>query len=218
MAPIATTALPRLLVTGFEPFGGSRVNPSLEALRALEAMPPAEVLARRAVLTTAVLPVVGGTARGSAAAALREACERARPDFILCLGETGARDTVCVERVAVNQRDYRIADNLGATVNGAPVMEGASNELLATLPVDALVEAIRAAGVRCDASTNAGRFLCNEIMFHAIAIAEESGARGAGFIHVPQLPEQIGDRPGRTGMPLADIVRAVRAVISTLVR
>jgi len=221
----------RLLLTGFEPFGGSAVNPSKEAIAALAADPPREVSSGAVELSTVILPVVGGTGPGSAAAALREAVERERPDAIVCLGETGSRDTICVERVAVNVRDYRIADNAGVQVSDAAVIDRAPNELSATIPIDALVMAIRSCGVPVEASTNAGRFLCNEIMFHAISLAAQHGLRGAGFVHVPQLPEQIAvaparaagalapariDRPPRRGMPLTQIVTAVHCIVAVL--
>jgi len=217
----------RILLTGFEPFGGSAVNPSREAVLALAAAPPPDVREGRAALETAILPVIGGAAPGSAAAVLAHALAAQRHDFVVCVGETGSRDMVCVERTAVNRRDYRIADNAGATVRDATVIDDAPAELASTLPVDALVDAVRAAGVRADASTDAGRFLCNEIMFHAISLAHRGGLRGAGFVHVPRLPEQVReaaphgggrDRPAPIGMPLEQIVAALHAVVAALVR
>lgn len=228
----------RLFLTGFEPFGGSLINPSNEAIQALLADPPREVVDGRVTISTCILPVVGGTASGSAAAMLASAIDREDPDLVLCLGETGSRDAICVERVAVNAREYRIADNAGAMIRGERVIEGAPNEHASTLPVEALVAALHGAGVRAEVSSNAGRFLCNEIMFHAIALTNMRGrsdqdpgasreaidtARrrpltGAGFVHLPQLPQQLDDRPGRTGMPLEQIVRGVRAIIAELAR
>lgn len=218
----------RILVTGFEPFGGSSVNPSREVLAPLAATrwgsPPWHRAGAPALeILTALLPVVGGTEAGSAAAALRAAVDSAHAghrtiDALLCLGETGSRDGVCVERFAVNEREYRIPDNAGASVRGEPVIAGAPAQLGSTLPVDDLVRAVGAEGVRAEASTNAGRFLCNEIMFHALAIAAAPGSRirRAGFVHVPQLPEQIGDKPGRTGMTFDQTLRGIRAIVAHL--
>ncbi|MBX3354118.1 MAG: hypothetical protein KF724_00290 [Phycisphaeraceae bacterium] len=228
-----------LLVTGFEPFGGSPVNPSREVLAMLAREWPAgaakEIDTRsargafvtRVHLETAILPVVGGMGPGSAAGALLAAVERCRPDALLCLGETGSRDSICVEAVAVNQRHYRIPDNAGALVENEPVIAGAPSELAASLPVTRLVTALQSAGLRAEASTNAGRFLCNEIMFHAISLAAERRMRGAGFVHVPRLPEQIsrvtrqqaGQQPAAPplqGMTREECLRGVEVLIREL--
>ena len=204
----------RILVTGFEPFGGSPVNPSAMAAQwlAREPLPGAEVRAL-------VLPVVGGTGPGSARAALDSALDAFAADAAVHFGEAHVRGEVCAERVAVNLRDYRIADNAGAFVEDAPVVDGAPDARFTTLPFRAIVEAVRAAGVPAGLSMSAGTYLCNEVMFHSL----ERSARGlsptiAGFIHVPQLEAQFALRPN-DARPITEpeLLSAAHAVLRTVI-
>ncbi|MDA0802204.1 MAG: pyroglutamyl-peptidase I [Planctomycetota bacterium] len=209
---------PHLFITGFAPFGGSPVNPSAQA---------AEVLARVGVPGMdvhhiATLPVVGGTGSGSACRALIASLSEWAPfsdgDVLVCLGESMRADCLHVERVAVNRRSYRIADNAGTVVEEAPVVAGGAIAHFSALPVDDLCEAARHAGVPCQPSGDAGTFLCNEILYHALELSHAGRApRRVGFIHVPQLPEQAAQQ-GRpeSSMPLDETVRGLRAALGFL--
>lgn len=201
-------------MTGFEPFGGSRVNPSREVLPLLVARAP-----RGVDLAVELLPVVGGSSRDAAPARLAAAVRRHDPAVLLCLGETGSRGSICVERVAINLRDYRIPDNAGSLVRDEPIVRSGAAAMMSTLPVHDLVDAMRSAGAPCELSLSAGAFLCNEIMYHALRIARRRGLRAAGFIHLPRLPEQVdaGD-PTRLSLPLERTGAALRAAIAVLAR
>src|SRR6188768_2537302 len=104
-------ASPHLLLSGFEPFGGSRVNPSRDLVRRL---------ARRRVagwrVSTTILPVAGGRAPAKLIALI----DRLRPDAVIAFGEAGGSTSIAIERVAVNLRDYPFADNDGAIVREEP--------------------------------------------------------------------------------------------------
>jgi len=205
---------PLVLVTGFEPFGGSPLNPSTVVAERLgsERLHGAE-------LRTAVLPVVGGHGPGSARAALDALLDEFPADAAIHFGEAHVRGEVSIERVAVNLRDYRIADNAGGTVQDEPVVPGAPAAHFATLPVRAIVEAVRAAGVPSGLSLSAGTYLCNEVMFHSL----ERGARGrspriSGFVHVPQLEAQFAARPVAAA-PISEralLVAARAALLATI--
>ena len=200
----------RILVTGFEPFGGSPVNPSMLVARALAALrwPTAAVAA-------CVLPVVGGAGAGSARRRLDGAIDAHRPHAVLLLGEACSRGAVSIERVAFNAREYPIADNAGAVARAMPVAEGAPASHAAALPVDDLLAAVRAHGIAAECSSDAGRFLCNEVMFHVLERRARTGTPAfAGFIHLPQLPEQHALRPvDARPMPLDEMVDAMRAIV-----
>lgn len=205
---------PVILVTGFEPFGGSPENPSERLVRRL-----GEVGTGPARVVAAVLPVVGGTGPGSARHALDELIERHRPDACVCFGEAHVRGEVSVERVAVNLRDYRIPDNAGASVREEPVVAGAPDARFATLPVHEIAEAVRACGVPAGHSMTAGTFLCNEVMFHALERSARDGVPAiAGFVHLPQLESQRRNRPC-DARPISEdeLFRAGTAVISAIV-
>lgn len=205
---------PVILVTGFEPFGGSAVNPSALAAEELVARPPAGI-----EVHAAVLPVVGGDGPGSARAAVDALVDRFRPDCVLHLGEAHLRSAVSVERVAVNLRDYRIPDNAGATVRDEPVVPGGPDACFATLPVRALADAVGRTGVAAELSLSAGAFLCNEVMYHTLhRAAREGHAFAAGFVHLPQLEEQSPGRPGGRPIRRDELVAAVRALVEAAAR
>ena len=192
----------KVLVTGFEPFGGEAVNASIEAVRRL----PQRIGAMEIV--TAELP----TSYSNSIPALAAAIARSQPDLVLCVGQAGDRATLCVERVAVNLQDARSPDNNGAQPVDVPIVAGGSAAYLATLPVRAAVAALHAAGLPAQLSMSAGTFVCNHVFYGLmrLAAARKPPLRG-GFLHVPCLPEQAA--PGAPSMPLDDIVRGIITVL-----
>jgi pyroglutamyl-peptidase len=195
---------PLILVTSFEPFGGSPVNPTIEIARLLAGMPCA--LGTRAFVT---LPVVTGTAGGSAWDRLAPILDELAPDAVVSLGENARADRIHFERIAVNLRDARIADNAGVQPVDAPVVDGAPDAYFARLPLREMHGACEGAGVAATLSLSAGTFLCNELMFRLL-----DGASPAlsGFIHVPQLPEQAEQRGG----PALDAPTSARGIHAAL--
>lgn len=187
----------KLLITGFDPFGGAEVNPSWQAVRRL----PDRV--GDFVLCKLEIPTVFGKATR---VVLEKAAEFS-PDVILCVGQAGGRAAVTPERIGVNIRDGRIADNEGNQPRGEFVAPDGPAAYFATVPVLAMAEAIEAGGISATVSNSAGAFVCNDTLYgllHAFAGTEVR----CGFIHVPYLPEQ-----GNPALPLADTVRALKAAI-----
>lgn len=201
----------RILLSGFEPFGGSSVNPSQRIVEAIASRGVAGI-----EIVPLLLPVVGGVAPRR----LRSAMKACGPAAVLCLGESAKASSIVVERIAVNLRDYRLADNRGRVVKESPVVRGAPAAYFATVPVRAIVDSIRKSGVPAELSLSAGTFLCNEVMFALLHATAGSGVRG-GFIHVPQLPEQCaadGAVSGRPTMALETSVAAIEAALRTVAR
>ena len=196
----------RVLVTGFEPFAGSAVNPSQRLVEELAAQPPAGV-----ELATAVLPV----AYARAAEALRAAVRAAEPDVVVCFGQADGRPGISVERFALNLDDAANVDNDGATSGAAVDPEGPA-AYRSTLPVDEIVAALRAAGIPAAASRDAGGFLCNHVFYALMRVLEleRPGAVG-GFVHVPLLPEQALETTVAS-MPLEALVRAAGIVLAAV--
>lgn len=191
----------KVLVTGFEPFGGESVNASLEAVRAL----PSRV--GLLDVHTACLP----TSYARALGALEAAIDESDPKIVLCVGEAGDRAALCVERVAVNLQDARISDNDGAQPEDVPVIAGGPAAYLATLPVRAAVAALRAAELPAEVSMSAGTFVCNHVFYGLMDLAALRGQPFiAGFVHVPRLPQQ---RDNAKAMALEDIVRGLTIVL-----
>ncbi|WAP54632.1 pyroglutamyl-peptidase I [Streptomyces sp. S465] len=194
----------RVLLTGFEPFADSAVNPSWQAVSLVAADPPpgTEVTAVR-------LACVFGTALEELAAAVAAA----DPELVLCVGQAGGRPGVTVERVAINVDDARIPDNAGRRPIDEPVVEGGPAAYFAPLPIKACVAAVRAAGIPAAVSQTAGTFVCNHV-FYGLAhlIATERPALRGGFIHLPYAPEQVVDG-AEPSLPAAVSAEALRAII-----
>ena len=195
----------KILLTAFEPFGGRAHNASAEALSAL--------IQRRdelpgLLLESRLLPVEAGRASDE----LRQALDEIQPDALIALGEA-KRDAICLERLGVNQRHFTIPDNAGNLIEDQPVDPAGPPSYFTTLPLEQMLEAMQTTGVPVRLSDDAGRYLCNEILYTALRYAETHDGPGyVGFIHVPHLPSAAtsGDYPT---LPTQDIVRALQVAL-----
>jgi pyroglutamyl-peptidase len=198
----------RILITGFEPFGGQSINPSWEVARALEGLswPQAQVRAIQ-------LPCVFA----QAAKALTRALDDVRPDIVLALGQAEGRSDISVERVAINVMDARIADNAGSQPIDLPVAPGGPAAYFSTLPIKYLVARLREAGFPASVSQTAGTFVCNQV-FYVLQHALAGQAVRSGFVHLPLLPEQAAHWPGppMPSMPLGTQVAALTCALRSL--
>ncbi len=190
----------KLLITGFEPFGGGDVNPSALAVERL----PDRI--GDFTIHKQMLPTVFGLA----AEQLLAQAEKIQPDFIISVGQAGGRDAVTPERIAVNIRDARIPDNAGNQPRGAFVAEDGPAAYFSTLPVEAIAQAIRDRQIPATVSNSAGAFVCNDVMYSALH-AYAGKPVGCGFIHVPFIPTQ-----GSPNLPLETITDALIAAIEAL--
>ena len=192
---------PRILLTGFEPFGGEPVNPSWEIARALDGW---ACEGRR--VHAVQLPCVFGDALRQ----LDEALAAHRPALVVCLGLAGGRTEISVERVAINVDDARIPDNRGRQPIDAPVEPDGPAAYFSTLPIKAIARDARAAGIAASVSNTAGTFVCNHVFYalmHRLATRPELAHARGGFIHVPHA----------TDMALADQVAGIRLALRTIV-
>ena len=197
----------KILLTAFEPFGGEIVNPSLEALARL----PETV--RSARLLRLTLPVVFGRSADLAI----EAMAAEQPDAVLCLGQAGGRSGLTPERVAVNLQDATVPDNAGNQPRDCPVVPGGPAAYFSTLPVKAMTEAIRAAGVPVSLSLSAGAYVCNHLMYSVLhAAATRWPWMRCGFLHLPYMHQQVIARPGVPSLSLDDMVRGLEAAITAI--
>lgn len=190
----------RLLITGFDSFGGEKINPAWEAVKRL----PDRI--GEYVLCKLEIPTVFGLAGETV---LREAA-RLQPDAVLCIGQAGGRGAVTPERIGVNIRDARIKDNAGNQPRGEFVASDGPAAYFATVPVTEMEDAIRAEGLPAAVSNSAGAFVCNDVLYTLLHHYAQTDVK-VGFIHVPYLPEQ-----GNPSLPLEDTVRALEAAIRVL--
>lgn len=190
----------RLLITGFDAFGGQGINPSWLAVSQL----PDQVGAFH--LRKLQIPTVFGTA----AALVLKAAEAFHPHVILCVGQAGGRDAVTPERIAVNIRDARIPDNAGNQPSGEPLAPDGPAAYFATVPVKEMAQAIRDAQIPSAVSNSAGAYVCNDVLYTLLHHYVGTNTR-VGFIHVPYLPQQ-----GTPSLPLERTVAALTAAISAI--
>jgi pyroglutamyl-peptidase len=184
----------RFVLTGFNSFSGVEVNPSQLVV---------EHFARRGdpAITAEVLP----TEYAAAGRRIRSLVRERRPAVVLSLGVAQSRSAVCLERVALNLNDSETPDNAGVVTTGRPIVAGAPLAYLSTLPLDAMLAALRSANVPSAITNHAGTFVCNHVLFSALHEVEQSGLPArCGFVHLPALE---AEKPG--GLPLETMIDAV---------
>lgn len=226
----------RVLITGFEPFGEDTVNASWEAVSRLEGR----------VGDWEVEKLLVPTVFGEAAEKVLEAARELQPDVILCVGQAGGRAMVTPEMVAINLRDASIEDNAGKKPRDEPVAPRGPVAYFASVPVRKIVESVKGGGISCGISYSAGAYVCNDLFYslrhhfegsglrvgfiHVPCLPEQGGSKvpvplEQGASKVPVLPEQGGDKRSvppeqgggkRPGMPLEDIVQALRLAVRAL--
>ncbi|MBR4889618.1 MAG: pyroglutamyl-peptidase I [Clostridia bacterium] len=200
----------KILVTGFEPFGGETINPSWEAVKLL----PDEIGGY--AIEKLELPVeFGRCAQITEATILAQA-----PAAVVCVGQAGGRTNVTPERIGINLKDARIPDNGGAQPKDEPIDPNGPDAYFATLPVTAMVQAMREAGVPAQASLSAGAYVCNDLLYEVLhKLHRRNMEIPAGFVHVPFIPAQVLEK-NQPSLPLEQITAAleagIRAVIASL--
>jgi pyroglutamyl-peptidase len=190
------TPRPTLLVTGFDPFDGAKSNPSWQAASALDG----RVIGGHRVVARQLPTEFGASMR-----TLRSAIRDTAPALGVCTGLAGGRRGLSLERVAINVDDARIPDNAGAQPVDARIVARGPAAYFSTLPIKAMLAALRARGIPAQVSQSAGTFVCNHVFYGLMhELRRRSGVRG-GFIHVPPA--------GRDGMPLDTMVEGLRTAL-----
>lgn len=198
----------RILVTGFEAFGGERINPSWLVAQALQG----QLIAGHRVQAVCLPCVFGESLR-----VLEEALRTHEPALVLALGQAAGRGDLSVERVAINVDDARIPDNRGVQPVDQAVVPGAPAAYFSRLPIKAIVAALREAGLPASVSQSAGTFVCNHVFFGLMhALRRRRGVR-AGFMHLPLLPEQVAANPGQPSLPLDTMLRGLQLSLQTAI-
>lgn len=198
----------KILITGFDPFGGESINPAWEAVKRL----PDNIDG------IDVIKLEVPTVYGKDEEVLRPAIEEHQPDAVICIGQAGGRAKITVEKVAINLMEARIKDNAGQQPFDLPVKEDGETAYFSKLPVKAVVQAIRDKGIPAEISYTAGTFVCNDLMYRLLYIIDrEHPEMKGGFIHVPYLPEQaakLGEVPSMSSEVIRDAISA--AIVATI--
>ena len=195
-----------ILITAFEPFQQETINATMETLSLL----PDSVCGHNLIKRT--IPVVFG----KAVEAVTALVDDLRPEAVICLGQASGRAEVTPERVAINVMDARIPDNAGEQPVDAPIREDGPAAYFSTLPVKAMVQAMKEAGVPASLSNTAGTFVCNDLMYGLLDHLARTGRNiPAGFIHIPATPAQAVERPTPSLAP-ETVAKGLAAAIGTL--
>lgn len=200
----------KILVTGFDPFGGEKVNPAYEAVKLLP-----DTIAGAQIIKLEIPTVFSKSGPAVEAGILEH-----QPDVVINVGQAGGRSCVTIERVGINLAEARIPDNAGEQPMGEPLQEDGENAYFATIPVRAIVQNVREHGIPCHVSYSAGTYVCNCVMYNVLYLIEKKykGIR-AGFIHVPYAAEQVVDKAnGMASMSLADIAKSIEYAIEATVK
>ena len=193
----------KLLITGFDPFGGQTINPSWEAVSSLP-----DIIGDYNIIKLQI-----PTEFDHASSWVLKHASMIHPDVILCIGQAGGRDAVTPETIGINLREASIPDNSGYQPMNVPVVEYAREAYFATVPIRDMVNEIRSYGIPARLSYSAGTFVCNDVLYRVLHEFHNTDTR-VGFIHVPYLPEQAKNT--EPSLPLEKIVEALTACIQVL--
>lgn len=199
----------RVLITGFDPFGGEKVNPAYEAVKLLP-----DVIAGAEIRKVEIPTSFSGSVK-----AVKRQMEEFVPDIVINVGQAGGRAGITVEKIAINLKDAGIPDNDGEMPSDQPVQENGADAYFSTLPVKRMVEYIKSQGIPCSVSYSAGTYVCNCIMYQILHMtATEKRKMQAGFIHVPFSPEQAVLKGAATPfMPVEMTARALLYAVESAV-
>ena len=157
----------RILVTGFEPFGGAEKNISQQVAEGIEAEGVIKLC----------LPV--SFKRGPEV--LREAIEHYQPTFLLCLGQCAEGEKIRLERFAINLMDSEKGDNDGCLPNEETIDVNAPLAVRTGLNIKQLKTECTDAALPAIISNSAGLYVCNRIYWEALHYTDK-----ALFVHIPK--------------------------------
>lgn len=198
----------KLLVTGFDPFGGESINPAIESVKALpDSIAGAEIIKLE-------IPTICHTSLQ----VIKEAMKQYDPDVVLSIGQAGGRSEITIERIGINVDDCRIPDNAGNQIIDEPIFADGPDAYFVNLPIKAMAERIKQAGIPASISNSAGTFVCNHVTYGVRHLIEtEFPGKRSGFIHIPYLPAQAAMKKDLPSMSLETIVKALEVAITTIV-
>ena len=199
----------KILVTGFDPFGGEPINPAIESVKRLpDNIAGAEIIKLE-------IPTV----RKKSLEKIEKAINEHNPDVILSIGQAGGRFDISIERVGINLDDFRIPDNEGNQTIDEPIFPDGENAYFVKLPVKAMVQNVQKNNIPASVSYTAGTFVCNHVLYGVLYLIEKKyKGKKSGFIHIPFLPQQVIDKRNMPSMELNTIVKGLTAAIEAIVK
>ena len=173
----------RVILTGFEPFGGSDVNSSWETAVRVKQLPHTGI-----ELEVLQLPV----SFKRAGEAIREILQTKRPDILVVLGPRGRGQNLDIERIAVNLMDSANPDNDGFCPQEQRIADDGDSAYFSNIPVKILRDALLSRGMPAKVSNSAGLYVCNSTYYNALdEIYKYSLQVKAVFVHLPKLDDKF---------------------------
>lgn len=198
----------KILVSGFDPFGGEKINPAIEAVKLL----PDEISGAK------IIKVEIPTVRIKSLQKLEEVIEKEKPDVVLNIGQAGGRTDITVERVGINVDDFRIKDNEGNMPIDEKIKQDGADAYLVKVPIKAMVKKMLENNIPASVSNTAGTFVCNHVCYAMAYLAQTKYKNmKTGFIHIPFLPQQVLNKKNTASMPLKTIVKGLTHAIEAVV-
>lgn len=198
----------KILITGFDPFGGESINPALEAVKRLP----------NTILDSEVIKIEIPTVFEKSLQKIEENIIKHNPDVVISVGQAGGRFGVTPERVAINIDDARIKDNEGNQPIDIKIFEDGENAYFSNLPIKAMVKEMTDNGIPASVSNTAGTFVCNHVMYGILYLIDKKypNIKG-GFIHVPYIPSQVVTKPNNPSMSIDDIAKGLELCIKAVI-
>lgn len=198
----------KILLTGFEPFGGSNVNPSEQVVKNID---------DQAFSSHQFMKKIFPVDSHKAAELIREIIPEYQPNLIIHLGEASQRSAISIEKVAINWMDFRIPDNSGKKVQDQTIIPDGPTAYFSTLPVSEIINNIWSCGIPTELSLSAGAYLCNQVFYISRYYSNllQNNCL-CGFIHLPPLPEQIVHKQQPSpSMSLETSLKAIEIALAT---
>lgn len=198
----------KILVTGFDPFGGEKINPAIESVKKLP-----DIIAGAKIIKLEIPTVCHRSLK-----VIEEAIQKYDPDVILSIGQAGGRSDITVERIGINVDDCRIPDNDGQQIIDEPIFADGPDAYFVNLPIKAMVARIQSRQIPASISNTAGTFVCNHVTYGVRHMIETRyPGKRSGFIHIPFLPQQVIDKKDMPCMSLQTIVDGLIGAIEAIV-
>ena len=198
----------KILLTGFDPFGDDKINPSIELVKRID----------EKIDSAQIFKIEIPTVFKKSGEILEENIKKIRPDVILSIGQAGGRSAISLERIAINIDDARIFDNLGEKPIDEKIRINGENAYFSNLQIKKIVEEIKKENIPAEISNSAGTFVCNHLMYEALYLAKKYKNIRAGFIHIPYLPEQVINKTNIPSMDLENSLKAINIAIKTIIK
>ena len=198
----------RVLITGFDKFGGESINPSSLCVNSLP----------NVIDNIEIKKITLPTVFKDSSRVLEENIDSFSPNIVICVGQAGGRSKITPERIAINIDDARIPDNIGNSPIDEAIQKDGENAYFSTLPIKAIVDELNKNNIPSAISNTAGTFVCNHIMYEALYLSSKKYPNiKAGFIHIPYIEEQVKDKSNMPFMKKEEIIQALKIIIKTSV-